>query len=63
MKTQYLHLHHHNILIDTTVYQCPMKCEGDKTYYKPGYCPVCNMYLKPIDSTEKFGAGRESGSL
>ena len=27
-------------------YQCPMKCEGDKTYPKPGDCPVCHMKLK-----------------
>ena len=30
------------------VYQCPMKCEGDKTYTKPGKCPVCNMNLKAM---------------
>lgn len=30
----------------TTVYCCPMKCEGDKTYAKPGKCPKCNMKLK-----------------
>lgn len=29
-----------------TVYQCPMKCEGEKTYNKAGKCPVCNMNLK-----------------
>lgn len=29
-----------------TVYQCPMKCEGEKTYDKPGKCPVCKMDLK-----------------
>jgi transcription initiation factor IIE alpha subunit len=33
---------------DTAVYQCPMKCEGDKTYDKAGKCPVCNMNLKAI---------------
>jgi len=32
--------------IADTVYRCPMKCEGDKTYVKPGKCPVCNMNLK-----------------
>jgi Cu2+-exporting ATPase len=26
-------------------YQCPMKCEGDKSYNEPGNCPVCNMQL------------------
>ena len=33
---------------DTVVYQCPMKCEGDKTYDKAGKCPTCNMNLKAI---------------
>jgi len=28
-------------------YQCPMKCEGDKTYDQSGNCPVCNMKLVP----------------
>jgi len=27
-------------------YACPMHCEGDKTYDKPGDCPVCGMHLK-----------------
>ncbi len=26
-------------------YYCPMQCEGDKTYDKPGDCPVCGMDL------------------
>lgn len=26
-------------------YQCPMNCEGNKTYNQPGECPVCNMQL------------------
>lgn len=33
---------------DTVVYQCPMKCEGEKTYDKAGKCPKCNMNLKAI---------------
>ena len=33
---------------DSVVYQCPMKCEGDKTYDKAGKCPICNMSLKAI---------------
>ncbi len=28
-------------------YYCPMKCEGDKTYEKPGDCPKCGMDLVP----------------
>jgi Cu2+-exporting ATPase len=31
-------------------YYCPMLCEGDKTYDKPGTCPVCNMFLVPVGS-------------
>ncbi|HLF62188.1 MAG TPA: heavy metal-binding domain-containing protein [Saprospiraceae bacterium] len=31
-----------------SVYACPMKCEGDKTYPGPGKCPVCGMALKPV---------------
>jgi P-type Cu+ transporter len=27
-------------------YYCPMFCEGDKTYDKPGDCPVCGMNLE-----------------
>jgi len=34
-------------------YQCPMKCEGEKTYYKPGKCPVCKMNLQLIKKTEQ----------
>jgi Cu2+-exporting ATPase len=30
-----------------TLYYCPMKCEGDKTYPQSGNCPVCNMNLVP----------------
>lgn len=29
-------------------YQCPMKCEGDKTYDKSGQCPTCKMDLKEV---------------
>ncbi len=31
-------------------YTCPMRCEGAKTYDQPGTCPVCNMFLVPVDS-------------
>ena len=34
--------------VDET-FQCPMKFEGDKTYDRPGNCPVCNMKLPQID--------------
>ena len=35
---------------DTVVYQCPMKCEGDKTYDKAGKCPKCNMNLVKVQA-------------
>ena len=31
-------------------YYCPMHCEGDKIYDKPGDCPVCGMHLKKEES-------------
>ncbi len=34
----------------SSVYYCPMECEGDKVYFKQGErCPVCKMYLVPIE--------------
>jgi len=45
--------HHHHTPKETaeaaTLYQCPMKCEGEKTYEEPGVCPVCNMNLAPVE--------------
>jgi hypothetical protein len=29
-------------------YQCPMKCEGEKTYDAPGKCPSCQMDMKEV---------------
>lgn len=29
-------------------YQCPMKCEGEKTYTAPGKCPQCQMDLAEV---------------
>ncbi|WP_165780106.1 MULTISPECIES: SCO family protein [Hanstruepera] len=34
---------------DMVVYQCPMQCEGNKTYTDAESCPVCKMDLKAID--------------
>ncbi|HSH20272.1 MAG TPA: HAD-IC family P-type ATPase, partial [Draconibacterium sp.] len=39
-------------------YFCPMKCEGDKTYDKPGDCPVCNMHLVPVGEQSKKTNGQ-----
>lgn len=37
-----------NTTTSATKYQCPMKCEGDKTYAKAGTCPVCKMALSKV---------------
>ena len=42
----------------TTVYQYPLKCEGDKTYDRAGKCPKCRMDLKAL-KTKK--ADKETG--
>ncbi|NUM31520.1 MAG: hypothetical protein HUU47_04260 [Bacteroidetes bacterium] len=34
------------------IYQCPMKCEGEKTYNKPGTCPVCEMDLEVVENSQ-----------
>jgi len=38
---------------DSEVYQCPMKCEGDKTYAHKGSCPVCKMDLQLVANQTK----------
>jgi Cu2+-exporting ATPase len=37
------------------VYYCPMHCEGDKTYDRPGNCPVCGMDLVKQPAAKKAG--------
>jgi protein SCO1/2 len=36
------------------VYQCPMQCEGDKTYDQPGSCPICGMDIKQVGTNSKI---------
>lgn len=36
----------------TEVYQCPMKCEGEKTYDQSTTCPVCGMKVVAIDESQ-----------
>jgi len=35
---------------NTESWQCPMKCEGEKTYPQAGSCPVCKMDLEKLES-------------
>lgn len=39
-------------------YFCPMRCEGDKTYDKPGDCPVCGMHLNKEVTVSKPTGGK-----
>jgi len=41
----------------SSVYYCPMECEGDKVYFTQGKrCPICNMYCVPIEEKQSaFG--------
>jgi heavy metal translocating P-type ATPase len=40
----------------TGTFYCPMHCEGDVTYHKPGDCPVCGMDLvEEISLTKNTG--------
>ncbi|HCZ8394005.1 TPA: heavy metal translocating P-type ATPase [Elizabethkingia anophelis] len=48
------HQHQHSIATADKIspsgqYICPMKCEGEKIYNEPGRCPVCGMFLAPIE--------------
>ena len=48
------HNHNHSHKVEGGKYYCPMFCEGDKTYDKPGSCPDCGMNLeKAPDLTPK----------
>lgn len=38
-------------IANLALYECPMYCEGDKTYNEPGLCPVCEMDLVEAQAT------------
>jgi len=40
--------------ISDPLYQCPMKCEGEKTYSSQGKCPVSGMDLVPVGGGHIF---------
>jgi heavy metal translocating P-type ATPase len=46
----------HGEQVKSTAYQCPMKCEGKKTYDHEGNCPVCGMKLMPADQNHDHEA-------
>jgi len=38
----------------TEVYQCPMHCDGDKTYSEKGSCPICKMDLVLVEKNSEL---------
>ncbi len=39
----------------SSVYYCPMECEGEKVYFTQGKrCPTCNMFLVPIEERADY---------
>ncbi|MFV0593142.1 MAG: copper-transporting P-type ATPase [Draconibacterium sp.] len=51
---QHDHQHQHKESVNGKgKYYCPMRCEGDKMYDKPGDCPVCGMHLLKEESRTK----------
>ena len=43
--------HNHSDDMAMFTYQCPMKCEGDKTYTEAGTYPTCKINLKKVEAT------------
>ncbi|MGZ5263535.1 MAG: heavy metal-binding domain-containing protein, partial [Kaistella sp.] len=49
------HTHPSERISPSSVYYCPMECEGEKVYFAPGKrCPVCNMFLVPIEERADY---------
>lgn len=44
-KESHIHTYKKTAQPGNGIYYCPMHCEGEKTYDKPGDCPVCGMDL------------------
>lgn len=48
-------IHPKDRISPSSVYYCPMECEGEKVYFVQGKrCPTCNMFLVPIEEKEEF---------
>lgn len=53
VNAQQIKVKTNKVAADTVAYQCPMKCEGNKTYDKAGKCPKCNMSLVKVEQKKK----------
>lgn len=55
MENHHQPIHPSERISPSSVYYCPMECEGEKVYFTPGKrCPVCNMFLVPIEEREDY---------
>lgn len=55
MEHHHKHPHHSEKISPSSVYYCPMECEGEKVYFMPGKrCPKCNMFLVPIEERADY---------
>lgn len=55
MENQHNHTHPSERISPSSVYYCPMECEGEKVYFQPGKrCPVCNMFVVPIEERDDY---------
>ena len=50
----------HGYEMAMSAYQCPMKCEGDRTYEEEGACPKCKMDLKKVEVAESTESDEKS---
>ena len=55
------HVQDHGYETAMNTYQCPMKCEEDKTYGEEGSCPVCKMDLKKVEVAANDATKEEGG--
>lgn len=55
MENHHQHSHPSEKISPSSVYYCPMECEGEKVYFQPGKrCPKCNMFLVPIEERADY---------
>ncbi|MGV4413274.1 heavy metal translocating P-type ATPase [Chryseobacterium sp. T1] len=48
----------------SSVYYCPMECEGDKVYFSQGErCPDCKMYLVPIEEKNQKSSSNQDSKV
>ncbi len=52
--------HNHSDDMAMFTYQCPVKCEGDKTYTEAETYPTCKINFKKVEATNDADKAEES---